>query len=79
MTNRELLLTAMPMVSLTRRQWDAVRELLLRTEEGTELHAALSAMAGNQARLEVIDNYLDYMADTMEAEVRDVSLELRMA
>lgn len=58
LTNRELLLNAMPLVSLSRKQWN----LILDHIQGTngELLKVFETIIGNQSKIEVMSNYLEY-------------------
>lgn len=73
MTNKDLLKTAMPLVSLSRKEWNAFNSLIESTEPDTELYRALSTLCSNQAKIEVISNYLFYYD---ENEFREESIVL---
>ena len=72
LTNRELLLNAMPLVSLSRKQWN----LILDHIQGTngELLKVFETMIGNQSKIEVISNYLEYYYEHIEDPVNEESI-----
>lgn len=78
LTNRELLYKAMPFTSLSRKQWNVILRLLKEVEEqkGSEtvLFKALETLHNNQARLEVMGNYLCYFSDSVDNPVREKKL-----
>lgn len=73
MTNRELLSKAMPLTSLSRTEWNIFNSFIENTEPDTELHKILTTLCSNQAKLEVISNYLFYFD---ENEFRENSIVL---
>jgi len=82
LTNRELLSVAMPLRSLSRKQWnDVVRHVEnVECSEGNEstLVTALRRLCLNQARIEVMSNYTEYYSDTMEEQVCENSYQLEL-
>ena len=74
LTNRELLLNAMPLFSLSRNQWNII--LQYASSQSGELSKALEVMITNQSRLEVIRNYRDYYDDKLDEQVCNESVEL---
>lgn len=72
LTNRELLLNAMPLVSLSRKQWN----LILDHIQGTngELLKVFETMIGNQSKIEVMSNYLEYYYEHIEDPVNEESI-----
>lgn len=68
LTNKELLLNAMPLVSLSRVQWNTLIKHALEVEkkEGTDsdIIKILEILTVNQSRIEVTNNYVDsYLRD----------------
>ena len=77
MTNRELLFKAMPIVSLSRQEWEMFERHLVEVKrKDGDLNGVLEKLFTNQSRIEVIGNYFDYFADTLDEEVRDDSTVL---
>lgn len=76
MTNRELLLQAMPLYSLSEEEWNLFISHLDKVKN-PQLLQILEKIKTNQSRLEVIGNYLDYFADAMEEPVRVDSVQIR--
>ena len=77
LTNRELVMNAMPLVSLSREQWNAllkhVEELEVSSSKDSVLFTALKTAVSNQSRLEVINCYIDYYGDLLDKPVRERS------
>ena len=72
MTNRDLVQKAMPLASLTNEEWEEVNKHLAK-QSGT-LFNALQTLITNQSRIEVMTNYYDYYADTLDSPLRDCSV-----
>lgn len=68
MTNRELILKAMPLYNLTNEQWDAVNRLL-DSETDSVLKSALKTLFTNQARIETITIINDFNNDVLDNNV----------
>lgn len=79
LTNRELVMNAMPLVSLSREQWNTVLKHLenIEVDSGSQsvLFTALHTVIENQSRLEVIGNYFDYYGDLLSKPVREKSVK----
>ena len=77
LTNRELVMNAMPLVSLSREQWNAllkhVEELEVSSASDSVLFTALKVAVTNQSRLEVTSCYFDYYGDLLDKPVRERS------
>ena len=79
LTNRELLMNAMPLSSLSRNQWNMVLKHLEKMEKSDkELFAALNTLCSNQSKLEIITNYKDYFFDSMDKEVSEESFQINV-
>ena len=76
MTNRELIQTAMPLSSLTERQWEALIKHV--QDINGVLHEALETLISNQSRLEIISNYSDYYGDTLNNQIGEKSFPLEI-
>lgn len=78
LTNRDLMRNAMPLVSLSRKQWS----LILKHTENIEcagdgeLFKTLETLIDNQSRLEVIGGYVEYYKDTLDEPVSDKAVRL---
>ena len=77
LTNKELLLNAMPLVSLSRTQWNTFIKHVLEVEkkEGadSDIIKVLETLTANQSRIEITNNYVDsYMRD-MDKPVNEES------
>lgn len=72
MTNRELLLKALPLTSLSRKEWNLliehIREIESKEPESLLLDT-LNIIATNQARVEVTSNYNFYYGDILDKPV----------
>lgn len=70
MTNRELLQKAMPLVSLSKEEWTVFLRHIEETKQNeSDVCGVLETISNNQARLEIIGNYLDYYADKLDEEI----------
>lgn len=80
LTNKELLNKAMPLISLSRTQWNTLLEHISSIEktDGCEsvLFKALEIMHNNQARLEIMSNYCYYNFNVIDNPTADVNTEL---
>ena len=80
LTNRELVMNAMPLVSLSREQWNSIIEHCEENEvtNGCDsiLVIALKTMIVNQSRLEVMSNYFDYHLEDLDNQVCEKSARL---
>lgn len=80
LTNKELLLNAMPLVSLSRNEWNSFHKHMEKVEreqgEDSVIFKILETLNMNQSRLEVRSNYLAYFGDVLEEKVREESTEL---
>lgn len=78
LTNRELLNKAMPLISLSRKEWNVLLKFVaeLEQKEGVDsvLYKAVQKVQNNQAKIEVMSNYNDYYADILEEPVREDSI-----
>ena len=78
LTNRELLNKAMPLISLSRKEWNVLLKFVaeLEQKEGVDsvLYKAVQKVQNNQAKIEVMSNYNDYYADILEEPVREDSV-----
>ena len=79
MTNRELMIKAMPLNTLSNAQWKIITKHIEEIERtgNKELLSALETLNTNQARIEVMSNYNDYYSDVMEEPVRAESVSIR--
>lgn len=75
MTNRDLLLQAMPLCTLAENEWDIFLHYLDKTDNAT-LRQTLNKLKLNQSRLEIIANYLDYFSDTIEQPLKEKSIPI---
>lgn len=75
MTNKELLLQAMPLCTLSRNEWDIFLHYLDQINNAT-LRLTMEKLKINQSRIEVIGNYLDYFADTIEQPICEKSVPI---
>ena len=73
LTNRDLLKKAMPLKSITRKQWNAILALADGLSE-TDLSIALNTMISNQAKIEIISNYSFYYSQELDKPVSDSSI-----
>ena len=73
LTNRDLLKKAMPLKSITRKQWNAILALADGLSE-TDLSIALNTMISNQAKIEIINNYSFYYSQELDKPVSDSSI-----
>lgn len=75
MTNRELLQKAMPLFSLSSKQWDMlVKHIEVIGQTDINLYNALNKLLQNQAKIEIMDNYLDYFYDDLNSPVNENSV-----
>ena len=72
MTNKDLLLQAMPLCTLAENEWDIFLHYLDKIDN-TTLRQTLNKLKLNQSRLEVIANYLDCFSDIIEQPIKDKS------
>jgi hypothetical protein len=75
MTNKDLLIQAMPLFSLSQKEWDLFLNHIEKIND-PELLQTLEKIKTNQTRLEVIGNYLDYFADVIDEPIRDESIQI---
>ena len=73
LTNRDLLKKAMPLKSITRKQWNAILALADGLSE-TDLSIALNTMISNKAKIEIISNYSFYYSQELDKPVSDSSI-----
>ena len=73
MTNRELLQKALPLVSLTEKQWNAISNHIKQVKKG-EVATALETLISNQAKIEVAGNYLDYYPLNEKTRIESVPI-----
>lgn len=78
LTNRELLMNAMPLSSLSREQWKVIFKHLesLERSNKTDLLEVLQTLCSNQSKLEVINNYTEYYFDTLNNSVPNVNCNI---
>ena len=69
MMYRELVQKAMPLENLTGEEWDLLNSYL--GKQNDKLNPVLKKLVQNQARIEMIDNFLDYYGDKLEESVPD--------
>lgn len=72
MTNKELLLQAMPLCTLDENKWNIFLHYLDKMDNAT-LRQTMNKLKLNQARLEIIGNYLDCFSDVLEQPVNEKS------
>ena len=72
MTNKELLLQAMPLCTLSRNEWDIFLHYLDQINNATLRHT-MEKLKLNQSRIEIIGNYLDYFSDNIEQQINEKS------
>lgn len=71
LTIREQLINAMPLVSLTRKEWGVLHKHIEEVEEDSELFKVMEKLNTNQSRIEVIGNYLSYYSDLLDKTVAE--------
>ena len=79
LTNRDLMQNAMPLVSLSRKQWSLLlkhAENIECTEGSSELFKAIETLIDNQSRLEVIGGYVAFYKDTLDEPVSEKAVRL---
>lgn len=78
LTNKELLANALPLVSLSRKQWNAFMKHLqqIESEGESDLYRALSTLCRNQSKIEVISNFGFYYNKELNEQVPEKSIEL---
>lgn len=79
LTNRELLQNAMPLSSLSRKQWNMLLKHIENIEcaEGeSELYKTLETLMNNQTRIEVIGNYVSFYKDTLDDPVSEKAVRI---
>ncbi len=79
LTNKELLKNAMPLVSLTRMQWNiilAYAERLENSKSNPELQSVLEVLISNQSKLEIMEQYSYYYYDELDNKVFNESVDL---
>ena len=79
LTNRELVQNAMPLVSLTRKQWNLLLKHIENVEcvEGDgDLFKTLETLLNNQTRIEVLGNYRTYYKDTLDDPVSEKAVQI---
>lgn len=79
LTNRELLQNAMPLSSLSRKQWNMLLKHIENIEcaEGeSELFKTLETLMNNQTRIEVIGNYVSFYKDTLDDPVSEKAVRI---
>ena len=78
MTNRDLVNKAMPLVTLSREQWEAVIKHLDELERyngcSTALYQAFKTLQDNQAKIEVMGDYFDAINYEYDEPVRQNSI-----
>ena len=72
LTNRELLMNAMPLSSLSREQWNVVLTHIQSTNG--EVHKVLDTLIANQSKLEVISNYKEFYYENLDEPVTENSV-----
>lgn len=72
LTNRELLMNAMPLSSLSREQWNLALAHVQSTNG--EVHKVLETLIANQSKLEVISNYKEYYYENLDEPVTEHSV-----
>ena len=72
MTNRDLLNKALPLTSLSEKEWNEITEL--QNKVTGVLLSALETLITNQARIEVLANYKDYYGDRLDETVPEESI-----
>ena len=75
MTNRDLLLQAMPLCTLAESEWDIFLHYLDKIDNATLRHT-MNKLKLNQSRLEIIGNYLDYFSDKIEQPINEKSIPI---
>lgn len=81
MTNRELVQKAMPLLSLSRKEWSILLKHIEDVErsqgDSSAAFKILQKLHTNQARIEVMGNYNDYYFDILDEPIRDCSCEIQ--
>jgi hypothetical protein len=79
LTNRDLITNAMPLVSLTSRQWRAVMRIceLSERQDGADSVSckALEVLVRNQSKIETMSLLFDSMANELDEPISDSSTE----
>lgn len=80
LTNKDLVQKAMPLISLSRVEWNLFIKHVEEVEKSNDysLLKVLQTLIKNQARIEVIGNYNDYYADVLESPVRENSVPVQI-
>lgn len=60
MTNRDLLSKALPLVTLSEKEWDTLSAFISEYSDNQEVLKILNTLQTNQARLEVMADHNDY-------------------
>ncbi len=78
LTNKELLANALPIVSLSRKQWNAfmVHMESVESEGNTDLINALKTLCRNQSKVEVLAAFGFYYNKDLNEPVESESIEL---
>lgn len=75
LTNRERMITAMPLTNLSKNQWNTLLKYIDRLENNEQtnkmLLSTLKVLRTNQARIEVMSDYYDYYGSELDLPVRD--------
>lgn len=83
LTNRELLQNAMPLLSLSRTQWNELMKYIeiVEQETGVEstIYKALEIIVTNQTKIEVINNYCFYYHSDLDQPVAKDNLEFNLS
>ena len=80
LTNKDLLVNALPIMSLSRNQWNAFMKLLESVErEGeSDLFDALKTLCRNQSKIEILSAFGFYYNQDLSSQVPEKSIELEI-
>lgn len=73
-TYKDKLFHALPLVSLTRKQWKQILKLAEAVESEQETFKALETLIDNQCRLEIIGDYAEYFKDSLNKQIAEKSM-----
>ena len=78
LTNKELLVNALPIMSLSRKQWNAFMAHMesLESEGETELFSALKTLCRNQSKIEILSAFGFYYNKELNEPVAADSIGL---
>lgn len=79
MTNRELLQRALPLKSLTEKEWNLLSDHIVKVSKDYDLMKVLEKLKTNQARVEVMGNYIEYYFDLLDEPVSNNCTDIQIA